>query len=144
MKFLQKIKSGLSILSILLMMLGAPLLSFADVYRYDVNARLINLQSSYPGGIDGLYFFCNDKLTAKLNYLQSLGITFSGTELADEKYQFLGSCIYGAESFRLATCGVGSGQGCEPVKLPLDLPTLERLSQANTTSPSANSAANFY
>jgi hypothetical protein len=129
---------------LILLTIGSPILSFAISYQYDAASRLVNLQSTYPGGVDALYFFCTDKLSEKLNYLANLGISFSDADLAAEKYVFLGSCIYGEEDLNLARCTLGSGGNCQSVTLPLDLPTLERLSKANAPSPAPNSTANFY
>jgi hypothetical protein len=133
----------------LLILTGTPFVSFGatSTYQYDPAARLTNLQSTYPGGVQALYSFCADKLSQKLNYLKNLGITFSDTELKDETYQFLGSCIYGQEDYEASRCGASaSGINCQIVTLPLDLTILESLSGANAVSSagSMNLSANFY
>ena len=143
MEFLEKIvkKSGL------LMLVLFPVLSFASVYQYDPASRLVSLQAIYPGGVASLYSFCTDRLSQKINYLKNLGITFSDSDLKSETYRFLGSCIYGQSDFQASLCGVGySALSCQPVTLPLDLPTLQRLSSppASSSTPPASVASSFY
>lgn len=129
-------------------LLAAPLLSVAMVYQYDPTARLVSLQATYPGGVEGLYIFCTNKFAEKMDYLKNLGVSFSDDGLKQDTYRFLASCIYGDRDYKQAGCDFG-GNSCTRVNLPVDLPTLKHLSgadkiQSANLPPVNNLAANLY
>jgi hypothetical protein len=113
-----------------------PLTSLALVYQYDPSSRLTSIQSSYPGGVEGLYHFCADKLNQKMTYLNNLGVSYSSDVLKQENQRFLASCIYGEKDYEQARCTLG-GANCAPVDLPVDLSTLKHLSGADNLPPPA-------
>ena len=123
-----------------------PVLGMATLYQYDPNFRLVTLQTTYPGGVEGLYGFCTSKLTEKLNNLQDVGVVLSDDDLKQETYSFLASCIYGKSDYELSRCAQG-GSNCETVVLPVDLPTLKQVSGAgkvSTPTPVQSLAATLY
>jgi hypothetical protein len=120
-----------------------PLTSLALVYQYDPASRLASIQSTYPGGVEGLYHFCADKLNQKMTYLNNLGVSYSPDVLKQESQRFLASCIYGEKDYQQAECALG-GSNCTPVDLPIDLSTLKHLSGAdNIPAPATSNPASF-
>ena len=133
----------MKILPLMLLALGGlfPLTSMAVVYHYDPVSRLVGIQSTYPGGVEGLYNFCSDKLSQKITYLNNVGVTYSSEALKQENVRFLASCIYGEKDYQQAQCSWG-GSGCTPVDLPLDLSTLKHLSGGDSVPAPVSSGQN--
>ncbi len=144
MKILNKMKRrGGEVLRSLIMMAAIMLIPFfSQAASYDPGARLVSLQSTYPGGVEALYIFCSHQESEKLNYLQNLGVVLSEEALSQESYSFLSICIYGRRDYQESVCALGA-ENCTAVNLPLDLSTLKQLSGvAKVSNPMPPSQSN--
>ncbi len=119
------------VFSLLLVCLGTAL-----AYQYDPTDRLRYLNAKYPGGVTALYQVCADKFSKKIEYLQSLGVSYPNEVLNQNRYTFLVQCIYGQSEYAQSIC-LGQANGCQPVTLPI---TPQDLSQKKQSMPSVSVA----